>query len=177
MCKWFKEMSCYILAGGEDNPKDDFLKIGEITRLEKSFRSYAAVFDKVKIVIKNDQAKEKYLNYPHICDEQELKSAAVGVEAALKDANTEAVFIGRSDINEFPLSLLVKLVKSYNGEAFMGYVNKNNNHQPLFGIYSKELQSKFGTTDVDKFAFDKVQDENIKLLDLPDDIQAECIGL
>ena len=55
MCKWFKQMSCYILAGGEENPFEDFQKEGDSTRLEKSFQNYARVFDRVKLVIKEDQ--------------------------------------------------------------------------------------------------------------------------
>jgi molybdopterin-guanine dinucleotide biosynthesis protein A len=170
-------MNCYILAGGEDNPKDDFLKIGDISRLEKSYRSYAAVFDKVKIVIKKDQAKEKYLNYPHICDELDKKSAAAGVEAALRDANSEAVFIGSTDINEFPPKLLYELIKSYNGEAFLGYIDKTNKHQPLFGIYNKGLGSKISVSGDKKIDISEFGDDNIKLLNLPENIDAACIGL
>ena len=176
MCKWFKQMSCYILAGGKDNPKDDFLKIGDVTRLEKSFRSYAAVFDQVKLVIKKDQAREKYLNYPHICDEMDQSDSGVGVTAALRDADSEAVFIAASDINDFPLTLLVKLIKNYNGESFMGYVDKTDKHQPLFGIYHKNIVEKLNN----KLSLKSLADlpkKDIKLLELPESVSSTCIGL
>ena len=152
------------------------MKIGEVTRLEKSFRSYAAVFDRVKLVIKKDQAREKYLNYPHICDELAQNDSGAGVTAALKDADSEAVFIGASDINDFPLALLVKLIKNYNGESFMGYVDKTDKHQPLFGIYNKNIVEKLNNK-LSLKSLSDLPEENIKLLELPENVTSTCIGL
>ena len=44
MCKWFKEMNCYILAGGEEDKKVGSSSLLRRAKLEKSFRNYAAVF-------------------------------------------------------------------------------------------------------------------------------------
>lgn len=175
MSKWFKEMDCYVLAGGEENPKRDFDLLGELTRLEKSFRSYAAIFEKVKLVIKEKQAREKYLNYPYVCDIDETPKATVGVATALEDADSDAIFIGTSDISDFPISLLANLVKNYNGEAFLGYVDKNNKHQPLFGIYNKKVKSKIEKTG--QLSLENLEEDEIKLLELPENFDADCIGL
>jgi len=134
-------MSCYLLAGGRSNPSDDFSEKGELTQLEATYRRYAAIFESVKLVIKKDQAKEHYLNYPHVIDESDNRHFAIGIETALKDARAEAVFVGSSDFHNFPLDLPVHLVKSYEGESFLGFSESslNNDNQHLFGIYSTEM--------------------------------------
>ena len=176
----FKEMNCYILARGERNVERDFLAAGEVTRLEKSFRHFASVFERVKLVIKPDQAREGYLNYPHICDILEQRGAVAGVAAALADANSEAVFIGTSDFSDFPLNLLVDLIKAYNGEKFVGYYDGSRSDrepQPLFGIYRKELSDQFGLENQPLLSIRDLLVGNVKLIPLPDGIDASCIGI
>ena len=176
MCKWYNEMTCYILAGGEKNPQVDFKPAGELTRLEKTYRNYAKVFDRVKLVIKADQAKERYLNYPHVCDQAEEKGSWVGISTALADAKTEAVFIGSSAITDFPPQLMVELVKNYNGEAFVGYADENNNTQPLFGIYNKKLCDRLNLDEFENLE-DLLDPDDMKLLMLPDEIAFDLLDL
>ncbi len=144
MTERFKAMSCYILAGGK-NYQDDFVPTGDLTRLEAGYRRYAKIFEMVKLVIKKDQAKEHYLNYPHVLDKSDRKNFSVGVETALKDAKSEAVFIGSSDLLDFPLEWPVNLIKNYQGESFLGYLIPDKNDKSkkhLFGIYSKKAMSE-----------------------------------
>ncbi|MEA1981855.1 MAG: hypothetical protein U9N54_12930 [candidate division Zixibacteria bacterium] len=143
MTEQFKAMSCYILAGGK-NYQEDFVPTGDLTRLEAGYRRYAKIFEKVKLVIKKDQAKEHYLNYPHVLDKSDRKNFSVGVETALKDAKCDVVFIGSSDLLDFPLEWPVNLIKDYQGESFLGYLipDKNDNSKKhLFGIYNKKVIS------------------------------------
>ncbi len=143
MTEQFKTMNCYILAGGK-NHQDDFSPLGDLTRLETGYRHYAKIFDKVKLVIKKDQAHEHYLNYPYVLDQNEKKHFSVGLEAALEDAKSDAVFIGSSDIFDFPLDWPVNLIKNYQGEPFLGYLvpdKEDENKKHLFGIYSKKALS------------------------------------
>lgn len=177
----FREMNCYVLAGGQRQRSRHFQPEGDLTRLERSYRRYATVFEKVSIVIKKEQAREKYLNFPHVCDKAADYDIAYGVEAALKNADSKAVFIGSCDITDFPLSLAVDLVKQYNGEKFLGYYDashKAESHQPLFGIYSKSLVPKIeemikrGETDLSG-----LMAEEGTLLPLPEDIPAASINL
>lgn len=177
----FREMNCYVLAGGERQRSRHFQPEGELTRLERSYRRYATVFEKVAIVIKKEQAREKYLNFPHVCDTTPEYDIAYGVEAALKNADSGAVFIGSCDITDFPLSLAVELVKKYNGEKFLGYYDashKAETHQPLFGIYSKELAPEIeamierGETDLAA-----LMAKEGTLLPLPKNIPAASINL
>lgn len=175
MSKWYKEMDCYILAGGENNPATDFKKSGDLHKLERSYRNYAKVFEKVKLVIKKGQAKEQYLNYPHVCDETTHTKPVVGVATALNDAESDAVFIGSSEIGEFSPALLVELVKNYNGESFLGYTD-NNNPQPLFGIYNKRLAENL-PSEFDSICVTDLLDQQARLLPLPEHIDAQSIGL
>ncbi|MBD3403252.1 hypothetical protein GF420_10190 [candidate division GN15 bacterium] len=177
----FREMTCYVLAGGKRGREEHFRKEGPQTRLEKSYRRYATIFERVALVLKEDQAREKYLNFPHVCDDDAAMAPAHGIKAALSEAGSGPVFIGSLDIGEFPLQLIVDLVKSYNGEPFLGYYDPSGdkkNHQPLFGIYSPEMAGK-----IDEMLAEgecDLRDLMVKqgrLMPLPDDVPAESIGI
>ncbi len=141
----FREIGCFLLAGGRRNQSEDFQPKGELTRLESGYRRYAQVFEKVTLVLKESQARERYLNYPHVCDQNPDWNAAYGIQTALSNADTETIFIGSSEITDFPLDLLVTLVKNYQGEPFLGFsapFGAARSCQPLFGLYNKRLASK-----------------------------------
>jgi len=181
MANPFRDMNCFVLAGGKRQRRRHFQPEGELTRLERSYRRYAKIFEKVSIVIKREQARERYLNYPHVCDETAEYDIAHGVEAALKNAESEAVFIGSCDITDFPVQLPVELVKQYKGEKFLGYYDASDDaetHQPLFGIYSKDLapkiQAMLETGGRDLAA---LMAEEGTLLPLPENVPATSINL
>ena len=181
MCNRFSEMTCFVLAGGEVNRGKHFESDGDLTYLEKGYRRYAAVFERVELVLKEDQAREKYLNFPHVTDSDPEYSVIHGVEAALRNAATEAVFIGSSEIRDFPLHLAVELVRQYKGEDFLGYrvsSEDNPDHQPLFGIYSRKLMPKLAKAMANgKETLREVMAGEGRLLDLPADIPPSSIGL
>lgn len=179
MCKWFKEMDCYVLAGEETRPKHGLSPFDKRAKLELSFRSYAAVFDKVKLVIKKKQAKEEFLNFPHLCNEEENNQTVVSIAKAVKDAKSDAIFIGSTDIYDFPLSLLARLLKTYNGETFLGYTSPTdtNSSQPLFGIYNKKAAKNILNKNDADITLGDFLTGDVKLLPLPDDIDSACIGL
>lgn len=141
MPQQFKQMSCYLLAGGKSNNSEDFSKQGELTRLENTYRRYAAIFDNVKLVIKADQAHEHYLNYPHVIDNSDRRHFSVGLQTALNDATSDAIFVGSSEVFEFPLELPVHLVKNYNGESYLGFSEQDDSDdkQLMFGIYNRAM--------------------------------------
>ncbi len=176
----FTQMDCFVLAGGKSNAAEDFQREGDYTRIEKGYRRYAAVFEKVTLVLKEEQATERYLNYPHICDDEPTHGAVAGIRAALSKSDSEAVFIGSTDITEFPLELAVDLVRRYDGEMFLGY----NDHQkgpdtvqPLFGIYSKKLAARLlkAGQSTEELA-ELIRDEG-RLMPLPGDTPADQTGL
>jgi molybdopterin-guanine dinucleotide biosynthesis protein A len=177
----FAEMDCFVLAGGKSNATEDFEPIGDLTRLEKGYRQYAAVFEKVRLVLKKEQATERYLNYPHVCDTRSEVSPMVGLQTALEQADSEAVFIGSSEIVDFPLELAVELVKSYDGEMFLGYydASKPGNRQPLFGIFSKKLISHLSGVGSRSVELSEILEQQGKLIPLPvsPDNLADQLGL
>ena len=167
MCKWYKEMECYIVVPTQPAGKFTTDKIAERALLEQSFRNYAAVFDKVKIVITKSQAKEHYLNFPHICQSDEYVTK-VDLSKLLTDANSDAIFIGHTEMGDFRISLLANLLKSYNGELFMGYKSDRPHLNKLqFGIYNKALVSKCSNLQRE-IAIDSLDKESYKLLPLPE---------
>jgi molybdopterin-guanine dinucleotide biosynthesis protein A len=177
----FREINCFLLAGGKSNRLEDFLPHGELTRLESGYRRYAQLFEKVTLVLKEDQARERYLNYPHVCDTNPGWNAVYGIEAALRNSESETVFIGSSDITEFPLELVLTLVKNYQGESFLGFSapdGADRNCQPLFGIYNKSLARKLeqGVAD-DAAELYRVLAAEGRLIPLPDSTSPETLGL
>ncbi len=180
MSNRFAEMDCFVLAGGRSNVTEDFQQAGELTRLEKGYRRYAAVFEKVKLVLKKDQATERYLNYPHICDDASDRGAVVGIRAVLEQSESDAVFIGSSDIVDFPLELAADLVKSYNGELFLGYREDSgttDRHQPLFGVFSKRLVRHLEAAGLSLKEFSSMLSREGKLMPLPAGVPAGSLGL
>ncbi len=175
----FQTMDCFVLAGGKENRERDFQSDGELTRLERGYRRYAAVFERVTLVLKKEQASGHYLNYPHVCDETSDHGALHGIEAALRGADSDAIFIGSSEITDFPLELLVELVKNYQGEAFLGYQDsRQGTAQPLFGIYNKKLAARLnesGTSDMSELTHLLAREG--RLLPLPDSTMTEQINL
>lgn len=175
----FQEMDCFVLAGGRSNRAEDFQQHGELTRLERGYRRYAAIFEKVTLVLKSDQARERYLNYPHVCDESPELGVAIGIEAALKNSESDAVFIGSTDIADFPLELLVELVKNYQGDAFLGYQGASDGSaQPFFGIYSKKLAPKLNAAMAGNLtALKQMIAQEGRLIPLPTSTLAEQLNL
>lgn len=146
----FAEMDCYLLAGGKDNPTRDLKRDGDMTRLEKGYRQYAKLFEKVTLVLKEHQATVPYVNYPHVCDEEASHGAVVGVKTALQESESDAVFIGSTDIVDFPLELIFDLVSQYDGQPFLGYagwINQPDHPQPLFGVFNKSLARRLESAD------------------------------
>ncbi len=167
MCKWYKEMDCYIVIPSQPASKFTTDKIVERALLEQAFRNYAAVFDKVKIVITKSQAKEHYLNFPHICH-SDKSATQVDLNKLLTDADSDAIFVGHTEMGDFPISLLANLLKSYNGELFMGYKSNLTQSSKLqFGIYSKAIVSK-SSISLSKLSIDSLDKKSYRLLPLPE---------
>jgi molybdopterin-guanine dinucleotide biosynthesis protein A len=176
----FRGISCFVLATNKAAGKRHFEPAGDITRLEKSYRHYAKLFERVTLVLSPEQVNERYLNYPHVTDDRSREDPAHAVETALKHAPTDTVFIGSSDIDDFPLHLVVDLVRHYDGEPFLGYQLPDDDEraQPLFGIYSREFAARLAGESLRKA--DELRDfaaREGRLIPLPEDVQPDVIGL
>lgn len=168
MANRFTQMDCFILAGGAQNPTRDFEPEGDVTRIENGYRRYASIFEKVRLVLKPEQATERYLNYPHVCDDDPRPSPAVGLITALHNSQSEAAFIGSSEIRDFPIDLVVDLVNSYNNELFLGY-RVSGGDRPVFGIYHRKLAERIQSmTDLSRQKLEQMLAECGKLLPMPD---------
>lgn len=177
MTTTFREMPCFLLAGGKSNSFEDFQADGDLTRLERTYRRYAALFERVWLVLKRDQAKERYLNYPHVCDDSAEHRPIAGLTAALKQANADAAFVGSTDAADFPLELIVDLVRNYQGEMFLGYRSKDG-RQPLFGICSSKLAVRLeALTDQTRESLQALLASEGRLLPLPEGVDAARLGL
>jgi molybdopterin-guanine dinucleotide biosynthesis protein A len=176
----FKEIDCFILAGGASNRREDFQPHGELTRLEQGYRNYARLFERVTLVLKKDQAREWYLNYPHVCDESPELAPIHGVEAALQNAESEVVFIGSADIFDFPPQLVADLIRSYDGELFLGYRRRTTRTgavQPLFGLYNRQAVLKLTHRQNGPANLASLLKTEGRLLPLPETVSADQFGL
>jgi molybdopterin-guanine dinucleotide biosynthesis protein A len=175
----YREITCFVLAGGRNNQSNDFTRIGDLTRLESGYRRYAKIFEKVTLVLKSEQARERYLNYPYVCDRESGWNARFGVETALENSDTELAFIGSSEIADFPPDLIVELVKNYHGESFLGYsIGDGGSCQPLFGLYNRRLADKLKTTvTADPDSLYRLVQEEGRLIPLPPNVSASKIGI
>jgi len=179
--KDFQDMPCYILAGGRHSRDRDFQDEGGVTRLEKGYRRYAAVFENVTLVLKKDQAREHYLNYPHVCDDQPDFSELSGLHTVLNKTESDVVFVGSSEITDFPLELIVNLVRNYRGEMYLGYRAPNqpdSRPQPLFGIYHRSLAPKIREAMTEgPAALTSLTESSGRTIPLPDGVPADRIGM
>ncbi len=161
--------ACYLYASGEQDDTDHFQPVDNMTRLEKGYRRYAKVFESVKLLLDEQRHNHAwYHNYPHLALPADECEKIDAVTAALEDAPTDAIFIGASEIDRFPLSMLVELVKEYSGESFLGFEGMGS-HQPWFGIYSKKALSQLKADGNPRHLADS------RLLPLPDDVNPDTI--
>ncbi len=166
MCKWYKEMSCFLIVPKQPESIFKTDKIVQRAKLEQSFRNYAAVFENVKLVLTHSQAKEHYLNFPHICCTDNSDPTSY-LSRLINYTVSEAVFIGHTDIGDFPISILANLLKAYNGELFMGYKSNNQQfNQKQFGIYHKNLISTI-TDSKEEIELDSLDKNRCRLLPFP----------
>ena len=164
MCKWFKEMDCYLFLNDNSPGRFKMDKITQRAKLESSFRNYAAVFEKVKIVINESQIKEHYLNFPYIVH-TDNRNVSLNLSTLLEDATSDAIFVGHTNLVDFPISILANLIKSYNGEMFMGYNSPKHNTDLLpFGIYHKSIISQQS----EPIKIDSLKSDSYTLLPIPE---------
>ncbi len=175
----YREITCFVLAGGTATSIRDFETDGELTHLESLYRRYAKVFEKVMLVLKSDQAREQYLNYPHVCDRQPDRNIVHGIEAALENSDSDTTFIGSSAISDFPPELIVNLIRDYRGESFLGYCSGDGSAcQPLFGLYSRHLVEKLrSASPADRDSLLSLVRNEGRFIPLPSDISAAQLGL
>ncbi len=175
----YREITCFVLAGGATAGARDFETEGELTRLETLYRRYAKVFEKVMLVLKSEQAREQYLNYPHVYDRQPERNIAHGIETALENSDSDTTFIGSSAISDFPPELIVRLIRDYRGESFLGYCTDDGSAcQPLFGLYSRQLVDKLKSAPLsDRESLLSLVRGVGRFIPLPAEVSAAQIGL
>jgi hypothetical protein len=81
---------------------------------------------------------------------------------------------------DFPLDLLVNLIKKYDGESFLGYYDQSRgdqSRQPLFGIYKRDLSEQINLEQKQPTSVEDLLSGDVKLIPLPEGIDASCIGL
>ncbi len=179
-----EKMRCYIITNSQppdqdkqesgENNENNENKSYDMDKLESGYKQYARIFEDVKLVLSADQAKESFLNYPHVCNKSDSRNFSDSLKTILEDSDGEYVFIGSSDIDNFSLELPLNLIRQYDGESFLGYTNdtetnKNNFH---FGIYNKKLLGKLNEIpDGDTKSVEELLATESRLVEFPEGLK------
>ncbi len=132
-----RTMPCYLTS---EHPTDPVAQ-GDFEAVEESYRSYARLFDRVRLVLTRPQARERLLAYPHVVSEAEPTDRLEQIRSALDHTNAESIFVGDRTLTTFSPELVLELVRNYNGEAYLGYepVDSHGTPQPWFGIFRRDF--------------------------------------
>ncbi len=139
-----------ILAGGKSSrmgTNKSFLKFGNQTIIEPIAELMKSIFTDV-IIITNATDEYKFLNLPLYEDIYKWKGPLAGIHSALIHSITEKIFILSCDVPLMTKEMIQYLV-DYKSEKQIVFCEAAGYHQPLVGIYSKEILSE-----IEKFISD-----------------------
>lgn len=146
----YNDITGVILAGGKSSrmgTNKSFLKLGNQTIIERIAELMKSIFTDV-IVITNTPDEYRFLNLPLYEDIYKWKGPLAGIHSALKHTQTEKIFVLSCDVPLMAKEMIQYLVE-YKSEKQIVFCEAAGYHQPLVGIYSKEILSE-----IEKFISD-----------------------
>jgi len=177
----YKDVTGIILSGGKSSrmvENKSFLKIGDITIIERVRDLMQSIFDEV-ILITNDPADYKFLNIPIFEDLFKHKGPLAGIHSGLTHASSENNFIISCDL-PFITPEMIKYLVDYKTEKLITVVKADGYIQQLAGKYSKDC-----VYEVEKFLNEQLRSErkginqkkrNISAIKLIEQVGAEIIS-
>lgn len=139
MGKMYKDITGIILSGGKSSRMGEnksFLKIGNMTVIERTVNLMRSLFDRV-IIISNEPELYFNLNVEIFTDIYKDVGPLAGIHSGLKHSFTENIFVISCDI---PLmnSDMIKSIIEYPGDSFIKVPLADGYIQFLCGIYPKK---------------------------------------
>lgn len=136
----YSDITGVILAGGKSSrmgKNKSFLKLGNQTIIERIAELMKSIFNDV-VIITNTPDEYKFLDLPLYEDIYKWKGPLAGVHSALTHSTTEKIFVLSCDV---PLMTkeMIEYIVEYKTDKPVVYCEAAGYHQPLVGVYSKEI--------------------------------------
>jgi molybdopterin-guanine dinucleotide biosynthesis protein A len=145
MVKKQQRLSAIILAGGKSkrmNGNKALLPIsGECTLIEKLAGEIAPYFKEILVIAQSHESFD-FLPYRIIVDEEPNIGPLMGILTGLRASNSEVNFVVACDIPEVNITFLKKMISHTDKYSIVVPVSENNNFEPLFAFYNKNLIPK-----------------------------------
>jgi molybdopterin-guanine dinucleotide biosynthesis protein A len=157
----YSDITGVILAGGKSSRmgvNKSFLKLGNQTIIERIVDLMKSIFSEV-IIITNTPDEYKFLNLPLYEDIYKWKGPLAGIHSALTHSQTEKIFVLSCDV---PLmsKKMIEYIIEYKSDKPIVFCEAAGYHQPLVGVYSKNILSE-----IEKFINDnEVNDKSFHQL-------------
>ncbi|MEO8232550.1 MAG: molybdenum cofactor guanylyltransferase [Ignavibacteriota bacterium] len=136
----YSDITGIILAGGKSSRmglNKSFLKIGDETIIERITNLMRSIFKDV-IIITNSPKEYLFLQIPLYEDIYKWKGPLAGIHSGLTHSSTEINFIISCDV---PLMIkeMIEFIVEYKSDKLIKFCEAAGYHQPLAGIYKKEI--------------------------------------
>ena len=170
-------IGCSILAGGKNSRlggKDKaFLKINNCTIIENNLYFLEQIFEEI-ILVTNNPEKFSSLNNNIKIVSDKIKNIGPlgGIYSALYHTKKQAIFFTPCDMPFLNKNLIIDLITTFNNVKCDAIIPRiNNNIEPLYAIYSKEILKKLQNHIIEtkKYSIRSFYDKiNVHYLDLSD---------
>ena len=139
----YSDITGVILAGGKSSRmgvNKSFLKLGNQTIIERIAELMKSIFSEV-LIITNTPDEYKFLNLPLYEDIYKWKGPLAGIHSALTHSQTEKIFVLSCDV---PLmsKKMIEYIIEYKSDKPIVFCEAAGYHQPLVGVYSKNILSE-----------------------------------
>lgn len=136
----YQDITGVILSGGKSSRmgvNKSFLKLGGKTIIERILDLMKSIFFEV-IIITNNPKDYEFLNVPIYEDIYKWKGPLAGIHSGLVHSKTEKIFVLSCDV---PLisKEMIEYITEYKTNKPIVFCNAAGFHQPLIGLYSKEI--------------------------------------
>lgn len=134
----YRHITAAILAGGKSTRMQSdkaFLKLNDVTFIEHITNRLSTIFHDV-IIISDHGERYKHLNIPVYPDFYKESGPLAGIHSAFMNTKSESLFIVMCD-NPFINLEAIKYFVNYNFSEDALVYSKDENIQPLFGVYRR----------------------------------------
>lgn len=154
----YSDITGVILAGGKSSrmgTNKSFLKLGIQSIIERISDLMKSVFSEV-ILITNTPEEYSFLNLPTFEDIYKWKGPLAGIHSALVHSKTEKIFVLSCDVPLMSKEMIEYIIE-YKSDKPIIFCEAAGFHQPLVGVYSKNILQKvndfISTTEVSDKSF------------------------
>ncbi len=136
-----KNISAVILAGGKNSrikQEKSLIKIKGNHIIDKQVELLENIFENIIIVTNKEEIKRKFPNLKIVEDEFQNCGPLGGIHAAMKNSNTESLFVFACDMPCLESSIILRQIATYRSTATDILVPRHEDGiEPLHAIYSK----------------------------------------